>query len=61
VVVENLQFYLLVIVPAFVGLGLFGLLRGRDTQPVAAGCVSIALAVGLVAAYFLFIILTGRV
>lgn len=55
---ENVQFYLLVIVPTVVGLGLFGLLRERDTQPVLAGCAAMALAVGLVVAYFLFIILT---
>lgn len=57
-VVENLQFYLLVLVPTLAGLGLFGLLRGRDTQPVVAGCAAMVLAVGLVAAFFAFIILT---
>lgn len=58
VAVENVQFYLLVLVPALAGLGLFGLLRGRDTQPVVAGCAAMFLAVGLVAAFFALIILT---
>ncbi len=55
---ENLQFYLVVIVPTLAGLGLFGLLRQRDTQPVVTGCAAIVVAVGLVAAFFAFIILT---
>ena len=55
---ENLQFYLVIIVPAAVALGLFGLLRRRDTQPVVAGCAASALAIALVALYFVVVILS---
>ncbi len=51
--------YVPVIVPFFIGMGLFGLLRRRDKDPVISGIAATALSMALVVAYFVFTFQTG--
>jgi hypothetical protein len=59
--IQIMQQYLPVIIPFLIGMGLFGLLRRRDTNPMLSGVAATFLSVVLVVAYFAFIITTGRV
>jgi hypothetical protein len=53
--------YLPVIISFLVGMGIFGLLRRRDKDPIVSGVVATFLSMVIVAAYFVFILKTGRI
>lgn len=53
--------YLPVIIPFFVGMGLFGLLRRRDTSPIISGIAATVLSMAIVVVYFVIILKTGRI
>ena len=52
--------YLPIIIPFFVGMGIFGFLRQRDKDPIVSGIAATFLSMFIVAAYFVFILKTGR-
>ena len=53
--------YLPVIIPFMIGMVIFGLLRRRDTDPMISGVAATFASMGLVVAYYAFIITTGGI
>lgn len=53
--------YLPVIIPFFIGMGIFGLLRRRDTHPIVSGIAATFLSMAIVIGWFVFIVATGRI
>lgn len=53
--------YIPIIVPFFLGMGVFGLLRRRDKDPVVSGIAATFFSMAIVVAYFFFIFKTGNI